>query len=57
MFEIGTERVALVSDTACDLPDDVLARYDIRLVSLRVATSRGEYRDRLEIDTMMSLKA
>ncbi len=51
MFEIGTERVALVSDTACDLPDDVLARYDIRLVSLRVATSRGEYRDRLEIDT------
>ena len=51
MFEIGTERVALVSDTACDLPDDVLVRYDIRLVSLRVATSRGEYRDRLEIDT------
>ena len=49
MFEIGNERVALVSDTACDLPQDVLEQHDIRLVSLRVVTTQGEYRDRLEI--------
>ena len=51
MFLIGNERVALVTDTACDLPDEVLAKHDIRLVSLRVVTSRGEFRDRVEIGT------
>lgn len=50
MFEIGNERVALVTDTACDLLDEQLQRYDIRLVSLRVVTSQGEFRDRAEID-------
>ena len=50
MFEIGNERVALVTDTACDLPQDVLDRHDIRLVSLRVVTTQGEFRDRTEIN-------
>ena len=50
MFEIGHERVALVTDTACDLLAEQLAEYDIRLVSLRVATSQGEFRDRVEIN-------
>lgn len=49
MFVIGNERVALVTDTACDLLDEQLERYDIRLVSLRVVTSQGEFRDRVEI--------
>ncbi len=49
MFTINGERVALVADTACDLLDEQLARWDIRLVSLRVATTEGEYRDRAEI--------
>ena len=50
MFDIGNERVALVTDTACDLLDEQLERFDIRLVSLRVATSQGEFRDRTEIN-------
>ena len=50
MFSIGNERVALVTDTACDLLDEQLSRYDIRLVSLRVTTSYAEFRDRSEID-------
>jgi len=49
MFTIGNERIALVTDTACDLLDEQLARYDIRVVPLRVATSQGEFRDRVEI--------
>lgn len=51
MFTIGNERVALVTDTACDLLEEQLQQYDIRLVSLRVATSQGEFRDRVEIDS------
>ncbi|MDY4140424.1 MAG: DegV family protein [Eubacteriales bacterium] len=50
MFMIGDDRVALVTDTSCDLSEEQLQAYDIRLVSLRVATSEGEFRDRLEID-------
>ena len=57
MFSIGNDRVALVTDTSCDLSEEQLQAYDIRLVSLRVATSEGEFRDRLEIDqdTLYSL--
>ncbi|MGN0777963.1 MAG: DegV family protein [Aristaeellaceae bacterium] len=57
MFMIGNERIALVTDTSCDLSEEQLRAYDIRLVSLRVATSEGEFRDRLEIDqdTLYSL--
>ncbi len=50
MFMIDGERVALVADTACDLLDEQLQRYDIRLVSLRVVTNEGEFRDRTEIN-------
>ncbi|MGN0764703.1 MAG: DegV family protein [Aristaeellaceae bacterium] len=50
MFMIGDDRVALVTDTSCDLSEEQLQAYDIRLVSLRVSTSEGEFRDRLEID-------
>ena len=49
MFRIGNDVVALVTDTACDLLDEQLAQHDIRLVSLRVVTSGGEFRDRAEI--------
>lgn len=49
MFTIGSEKVALVTDTACDLLDEQVQTYDIRLVSLRLNTSRGEFRDRVEI--------
>ena len=51
MFQIGNERVAMVTDTACDLLNEQLHKYDIRLVSLRVATTQGEFRDRVEIDS------
>lgn len=51
MFTVGNDRVALVADTACDLLPEQVEKYDIRLVSLRVVTSHGEYRDRTEIDT------
>lgn len=49
MFTIGNEKIALVTDTSCDLLDEQLQAYDIRLISLRLNTSRGEFRDRVEI--------
>lgn len=49
MFRIGNDVVAIVTDTACDLSDEILMQYDIRAIPLRVITSAGEYRDRYEI--------
>lgn len=49
MFTIGNEKIALVTDTSCDLLDEQLQAYDIRLISLRLNTSKGEFRDRAEI--------
>ena len=42
VFDIQGEKVALVTDTSCDLSDEQLARYDISMVSLRVVASTGE---------------
>lgn len=39
MFNVHGERVALVTDTSCDLSDEQLARYDISMVSLRVVAA------------------
>ena len=50
VFDIQGEKVALVTDTSCDLSDEQLARYDISMVSLRVVASTGEFRDRTEIN-------
>lgn len=49
MFDVCGEKIALVTDTSCDLSDEQLARYDISMVSLRVVAAAGEFRDRLEI--------
>jgi len=43
-YEIG-----LVTDSACDLPDDVLKEYDIGMVPLYVIWGTEELRDRLDI--------
>ena len=50
MFAIGDERVALVTDTACDLSEEQLREYDIRTVALRISSSQGDLRDRIEVD-------
>lgn len=49
MFRIGNDLVAIVTDTACDLSDELLARYDIRVIPLRIITGSGEFRDRFDI--------
>ena len=41
--------VALITDSACDLPDDVLRQYDIEMVPLYVIWGTEELRDRVDI--------
>ena len=41
--------IAFVSDTACDLPDELVLQYDIGLVPLQLIVAERSYRDRLEL--------
>ena len=41
--------IAFVSDTACDLPDELVLQYDIGLVPMQVIVDDKAYRDRLEL--------
>lgn len=42
-------RIAIITDSACDLPDDLLNQYNIQYVPLRMVYTGGELRDRVEI--------
>ena len=41
--------IAFVSDTACDLPDDLVVQYDIGLIPTQLIVDERAYRDRLEL--------
>ena len=47
--DMPEKKIAIVTDSACDLPDSILQKYDIRFISLRMVCRGGEYRDRREI--------
>lgn len=44
-----SEKIAIITDTTCDIPDELLAEYSIFLVPLRIVFKKHEYRDRIEI--------
>jgi fatty acid kinase/fatty acid kinase fatty acid binding subunit len=41
--------IAFVSDTACDLPDELVLQYDVGLVPMQLIVDDRAYRDRLEL--------
>jgi len=43
------EKIALITDTACDLPQEIIDKYDIHLLPLKIIYKDREYDDRLEI--------
>ena len=42
-------KIALVTDSSCDLSDEQLQTYGIRMISLRIVFQNAEYRDRVEL--------
>lgn len=44
------KRIYVTSDGVCDLPPDLLEKYDIRLIDLYISTENGRFRDTEEID-------
>ena len=47
----GAARVGIVSDSSCDLPDDLLARWAIEMVPLSIRFGDEEFIDREELST------
>ena len=42
--------IRIVTDSACDLPDDLVERYGIEIVPLNIRFGDEEYVDRFELD-------
>ena len=42
-------KVVIVTDSSCDLNDEQLEAFGIRMISLRITCQKAEYRDRVEI--------
>ncbi|MFZ5967284.1 MAG: DegV family protein [Bacillota bacterium] len=42
------EKIAIVTDSTCDIPDGDLLKYNIKMIPLRILYSFGELRDRIE---------
>ena len=42
-------KIAIVTDSSCDLTDDIIQKYNIKILPLKIIYSDGEYRDRFEI--------
>ena len=46
---ITLEKIALITDTTSDLSEDIIKKYNIKLMSFRIIYKDREYRDRIEI--------
>ncbi|MBA4602828.1 DegV family protein [Thermoactinomyces mirandus] len=44
-------KIALVTDSTCDLPHELTGQFNIHVVPLRIIYSNGEYRDGIDITT------
>lgn len=44
------KKIYITSDGVCDLPAELLEKYDIRLIDLYIKTEHGRFRDKKEID-------
>lgn len=43
------EKIAIMTDSTCDIPKEIVEKYDIQVVPLRILFRDGEYRDQVEI--------
>jgi|YelNatPaOPRAMG01_1025707.scaffolds.fasta_scaffold05977_11 DegV family protein with EDD domain len=45
-----SEKIAVISDTSCDLNDELVSKFNIKLIPFRILSDDGhDYRDRLDI--------
>ncbi len=50
---MNKEKVAILADSGCDIPEDFIEKHDIKLLGLKVIYGMEMYTDGLDIDPMM----
>ena len=50
---MNDQRTAVITDSGCDLPEDLARELDIRVLSLHVIYPENDYADGKEIDPLM----
>jgi len=43
------EKIALITDSSCDLPQEIIEKYNIYVLPLHIIFKNGDYRDRIDI--------
>jgi DegV family protein with EDD domain len=43
------EKIALITDSSCDLPEEIIKKYNIHVLPLRIIFQDGDFRDRIDI--------
>jgi len=43
------EKISLITDSSCDLPEEIINKYNIHVLPLRIIFQDGDYRDRVDI--------
>ncbi|MFZ5942730.1 MAG: DegV family protein [Bacillota bacterium] len=43
------EKIALITDSSCDLPQEIIDKYHIHILPLRIIFKDGDFRDRVDI--------
>ncbi|MGO1818677.1 MAG: DegV family protein, partial [Senegalia sp. (in: firmicutes)] len=43
------KKIALITDSTCDLPKEIIDEYNIKIMPLKVIYSDGEYKDKVDI--------
>ncbi len=45
----NNSKIAIVTDSSCDLPNEIIEQYHLHVLPLRIISSKGEFRDRIDI--------
>lgn len=45
-------RLRITTDSICDIPEEIIKKYDIGIMYLYIRTDRGRFKDTVEIDTL-----
>ena len=50
---MNNQKVAILADSGCDIPADIVEKYDLKILPLRIMYPEKDYKDGLDIDPLM----
>lgn len=50
---MNDQKVAILADSGCDIPKDIVEKYDLKILPLRIMYPEKDYKDGVDIDPLM----